>query len=58
LRGKVNDVASQWQSSASDLYERGKNVVDSARTNVDAAVDEAKSSADKAREDLQEQAGS
>ena len=56
LRGKVSDVASQWQSGASDLYERGKQVVDSARANVDAAVDEAKSSAEQARDDLAQQA--
>jgi gas vesicle protein len=56
LRGKVTDVASQWQSNASDLYTRGKQVVDSARANVDAAVDEAKSSAQQTREDLAQQA--
>jgi len=39
LRGKVSDVrdrvadaAAQWQANASDLYERGRQVVDSART--------------------------
>ena len=36
----------QWQSSASDLYERGKQVVDNARSNVGAAVDEGKSTAE------------
>ncbi len=56
LRGKVNDVTSQWQSSASDLYERGKHVVDSARANVDAAVDEGKSSAARAHDELTQQA--
>ena len=39
LRGKVNDASTQWQSTASELYERGKQVVDNARTNIDAAVD-------------------
>ena len=57
LRGKVGDVASQWQTGASDLYERGKHVVDSARANVDAAVDEGVNSAEQAREDLTRQAG-
>jgi gas vesicle protein len=57
LRGKVGDVTSQWQSTASDLYERGKQVVDNARTNIDAAVDEGVNSAEKARDDLQSQAG-
>ncbi len=28
LRGRVEDVAAQWQSSASDLYDRGKQVVE------------------------------
>lgn len=39
LRGKVSDVrdrvtdaAVQWQANASDLYERGRQVVDSARS--------------------------
>lgn len=56
LRGKVNDVATQWQSNAADLYERGKHVVDSARANVDAAVAEGKTSADRAHDDLTQQA--
>lgn len=55
LRGRVNDVATQWQASAADLYERGKQVVDSARASVDAAVDEGRSSAEQAREDLARQ---
>lgn len=55
LRGRVGDVATQWQSSASDLYERGKHVVESARANVDAAVSEGKDSAEQAREDLTRQ---
>ena len=28
LRGKVNDVTSQWQSSVSEFYERGTQVVE------------------------------
>lgn len=54
LRGKVNDVTSQWQTGASDLYERGKQVVDGARSNFEAAVDEGRSTADKIRDDLQQ----
>jgi NAD(P)-dependent dehydrogenase (short-subunit alcohol dehydrogenase family) len=44
LRGKVTDVrdrvadaAAQWQANANDLYERGRTVVDTARTNFGAA---------------------
>ena len=40
LRGKVGDVTSQWQSNVSELYERGRQVVESARANIDAAVAE------------------
>jgi gas vesicle protein len=57
LRGKVGDVASQWQSSASELYERGRQVVENARTNIDAAVAEGQSNADAVRDDLQRKAG-
>jgi gas vesicle protein len=52
LRGKVADVAGSFQTSASDLYSRGKEVVDNARSNIDAAVDEGKTTADAMREDL------
>lgn len=57
LRGKVGDVATQWQANAADLYERGKTIVDSARAGVDAAVEEGKNSAEQAREDLTRQSG-
>jgi gas vesicle protein len=56
IRGKVGDVTSQWQSSASELYERGRHVVDSARANIDAAVSEGKTTAEETREDLQRKA--
>jgi ElaB/YqjD/DUF883 family membrane-anchored ribosome-binding protein len=56
LRGKVNDVTSQWQSSVSELYEKGKQVVDSARANIDAAVAEGRSTAEQTRDDLQRKA--
>ena|SRR5579862_7764270 len=57
LRGKVGDVTSQWQSSASDLYERGRQVVENARTTVEAAVADGKNSAEQTRDDLQRKAG-
>lgn len=56
LRGKVNDATSQWQSSASDLYTRGKQVVENARTNFEGAVEEGKSTAKDVRDDLQSRA--
>jgi hypothetical protein len=52
LRAQVSDATSNWQSNASDLYERGKTVVDNARSNINAAVDEGKSEADSVRDDL------
>jgi gas vesicle protein len=56
LRGKVNDVTTQWQSNASELYERGKQVVDNARTNIDAAVDTGIEAAEALRQELQRKA--
>ena len=56
LRGKVNDVTSQWQSSVSELYERGRRVVDSARANIDAAVAEGRSAAQESQEELERKA--
>jgi gas vesicle protein len=56
LRGKVNDVTSQWQSSVSERYERGRQVVESARANIDAAVAEGRATADQTRDDLQRKA--
>ncbi|HEY5256807.1 MAG TPA: hypothetical protein VIJ12_00350 [Candidatus Baltobacteraceae bacterium] len=56
LRGKVSDVTSQWQNSATDLYERGKQVVEGARSNFEAAVNEGKTTADQMRDDLQHRA--
>src|SRR5579883_3169799 len=55
LRGKVGDVTSQWQSSVSELYERGRQVVESARANMDAAVAEGRI-ADETAEQLQRKA--
>lgn len=56
LRGKVSDVKTQWQSGAADLYERGKTVVESARSNLGTAVNEGKATAEQTRDDLQRQA--
>ena len=56
LRGKVGDATSQWQASASDLYERGKQVVESARATIDAVVEEARTSAEQTRDELQRKA--
>jgi hypothetical protein len=52
LRGRLNDVTSQWQGGAADLYERGKSIVENARANIGDAVDEATASARDVREDL------
>lgn len=52
LRGRVTDAASSLQANAADLYARGKTVVDAARSNVDAAVEEGRSTADQLRTDL------
>lgn len=56
LRERVSDVTSQWQSSVSELYERGRQVVDGARANVEAAVSEGKAAAEQTRDELQRQA--
>lgn len=56
LRGKVGDVTSQWQSSVSELYERGRQVVENARANIDAAVAEGRAATDQTRDELQRKA--
>jgi len=58
LRGRVADVAGTLQGSAADLYARGKNVVDSARSNVNAAVDEGQATAGRVRNELSQEAQS
>ena len=55
-REKVGGVTSQWQSSVSELYERGRQVVESARSNLDAAVAEGQTTAQATRDELQRQA--
>jgi hypothetical protein len=52
LRGKVTDAASSLQANAADLYARGKSVVDNARSNISAAVDEGQTTADLLRDEL------
>lgn len=49
------DATGDLRSRATDLYERGKNVVENARTNINAAVDEGQTSADTIRDDLSRQ---
>lgn len=49
------DATGDLRTKAGDLYERGKNVVDNARSNINAAVDEGQTSADHIREDLSRQ---
>ncbi len=56
LREKMSDVSSQWQSSVSEFYERGRQVVESARANIDAAVAEGRAAADETAEELQRKA--
>ena len=52
LSGKVGEATSQWQTSAADLYARGKDIVDNARSNFDGAVNEGKTTAQNMRDDL------
>lgn len=56
LREKVSDVTAAWQSGVSDLYERGRQVVENARSNLDAAVAEGQATAEQMRDELQRKA--
>jgi gas vesicle protein len=58
LRGRVSDVATNFQASAADLYERGKSVVEGARSNINAAVDEGQTTANQMRDELSRQSQS
>lgn len=49
------DATSDLRANASDLYERGKAVVDNARANMNAAVDEGQTTAEHLRDDLSRQ---
>ncbi|MGH7737151.1 MAG: YtxH domain-containing protein [Candidatus Tyrphobacter sp.] len=37
VRDRVTQAAAQWQANANDLYERGRHVVDSSRSDYGAA---------------------
>lgn len=52
IREKVTTVASDLQATAADLYERGRTVIDSARSNVGDAVNEGQQAAQATRQDL------
>jgi gas vesicle protein len=56
FRGKVGDMTSGWQSSASDLYERGRAVVENARATINAAIEEGANNAEQTRDELQRKA--
>ncbi len=56
LRGRVTDAAAGWQGGAADLYERGKQIVENARSNFNAAVDEGARTADSVRTELERKA--
>jgi hypothetical protein len=49
------DATSDLRANASDLYARGKAVVDNARSNMNAAVDEGQATAEQVRDDLSRQ---
>lgn len=55
LREKVSNIATDLQAGASGVYARGKQVIDAARSHVEAAVDEGKTAADVSRADLSHQ---
>ena len=50
------DATGDLRANAADLYARGKNVVDNARSNVSAAVDEGQDAAARIHDDLSAQA--
>jgi len=56
LRERVGNAASDWQSNAAGLYQKGRSVVDSARSQVGAASEEARAAADATRDELSAQA--
>ena len=53
LRGKVSSIATDLQAGASDLYTKGRKLVDEARANVDTAVEEGKTAAEGTRSELE-----
>jgi gas vesicle protein len=50
------DATSDLRDGAAELYERGRHVVENARSNLNAAVEEGASSAASLREELQQNA--
>jgi gas vesicle protein len=50
------DATGDLRVSAADLYERGRQIVESARSNFDAAVQEGSNSADELRGELERKA--
>ena len=50
------DATGDLRANAADLYARGRTVVEGARTNINAALDEGQSAADQLRDDLSAQA--
>lgn len=56
LRERVGSVASDVQSNAAGLYEKGRTVVESARAKVSDASQEGKAAADSTRDNLTSQA--
>lgn len=52
------DATGDLRANAADLYERGRTVVENARTNVNAAVDEGQTTAHQMRDDLSRQSQS
>jgi len=56
LVGKAREAGNFATDGAADLYERGRSVVENARTNFDAAVDAGSQSARAQRDDLERKA--
>lgn len=56
LVGKAREAGNFATDGASDLYERGRAVVENARSNFDAAVDAGAQSAQAQRDDLERKA--
>lgn len=54
--GKTLEAGNVAKDAASGVYSRGKQVIDAARSQVTAAVDEGKSAADVTKADLSQQA--
>jgi gas vesicle protein len=52
VREKVGGIASRWQSELSELYRKGKDVLDQARGTVTASVEEARAEIDRLKEEL------